>query len=229
MASTALFSTSTGMMLRRSSRSSSSRLTGVRSGRCGSSPSVPLCALFLAARAVPFDVCYPSAALDIPSLLPLSHAIVTNCLSAVPFSIVFRSPLSALSHLAATLWRYPAFAAANPSPPTPPPPARPQTDVVIDLVCYRKYGHNEIDEPMFTQPAMYSVIKKKKNPFEIYKEKLISAGLVAKEEAAAISKRVTDELQRAFEESKNYVPRARDWLSSYWAGFKGPDQQARIR
>merc|ERR1712106_971704 len=52
------------------------------------------------------------------------------------------------------------------------------TDVVIDLIGYRKYGHNEIDEPMFTQPLMYQVIKKHKNVFEMYSEQLINQGVV---------------------------------------------------
>ena len=52
------------------------------------------------------------------------------------------------------------------------------TDVVIDLIGYRKHGHNEIDEPMFTQPLMYQVIKKHKNVFEMYSEQLINQGFV---------------------------------------------------
>ena len=59
-------------------------------------------------------------------------------------------------------------------------------DVVIDLVGYRKFGHNEIDEPMFTQPIMYSIIKKHKNILELYSEKLITDGVVTKEETKAV-------------------------------------------
>ncbi len=51
-----------------------------------------------------------------------------------------------------------------------------KTDVIIDLVCYRKHGHNEIDEPMFTQPLMYSAIKNHKSTFEQYKQELLADG-----------------------------------------------------
>ena len=55
-----------------------------------------------------------------------------------------------------------------------------KSDVVIDIVCYRKHGHNEIDEPMFTHPLMYKVIKKKKNALILYQNKLISEGIIDK-------------------------------------------------
>ncbi len=58
--------------------------------------------------------------------------------------------------------------------------ARFHKDVVVDLVGYRKHGHNEIDEPMFTQPIMYGIIKKHKNVLDLYSEKLISDGVVTK-------------------------------------------------
>ena len=54
--------------------------------------------------------------------------------------------------------------------------------MVVDLVGYRKHGHNEIDEPMFTQPIMYSIIKKHKNVLDLYSQKLINEGVVTKEE-----------------------------------------------
>ena len=104
-----------------------------------------------------------------------------------------------------------------------------KTDVIIDLVCYRKFGHNEIDEPMFTQPTMYKAIKKKQNPFEIYRDALVAAGTFTKEAVADVSKKVMDGLNQAYEESKNYTPKPKDWLSSYWEGFKGPTQHALIR
>ena len=58
-------------------------------------------------------------------------------------------------------------------------------DVVIDLVGYRRFGHNEIDEPMFTQPTMYSIIKKHPNVLDIYGKKLLETGVVTKEELNA--------------------------------------------
>lgn len=53
-------------------------------------------------------------------------------------------------------------------------------DVVVDLVCYRKYGHNEIDEPMFTQPLMYKAIKTHKNAHQQFTEKLLAEGAITK-------------------------------------------------
>lgn len=61
--------------------------------------------------------------------------------------------------------------------------AIPSQDVVIDLVCYRRNGHNEIDEPMFTQPLMYNRIRKLKPVNELYAEKLITEGVVTAQEA----------------------------------------------
>ncbi len=58
-----------------------------------------------------------------------------------------------------------------------------QTDVFIDILCYRKYGHNEGDEPRFTQPLLYKAIAKHKNPRDIYVDKLIEMGIMSKEES----------------------------------------------
>ena len=76
-------------------------------------------------------------------------------------------------------------------------------DVVIDLVGYRKFGHNEIDEPMFTQPIMYSIIKKHPSVLDIYSKKLIEEGVTTKEEAKA----VVDKYKRICEEAfKERIP-----------------------
>jgi 2-oxoglutarate dehydrogenase E1 component len=103
------------------------------------------------------------------------------------------------------------------------------TDVVVDIVCYRRFGHNEIDEPMFTQPNMYKKIKDHPNAHQLYEQKLVSEGTISAEQAKSIKDNVTSILQREFEASKEYVPSAKDWLSSYWSGFMSPHQKARIR
>ena len=61
-----------------------------------------------------------------------------------------------------------------------------KTDVVVDIVCYRKYGHNEIDEPMFTQPLMYKKIKQQMSAHEQYCDKLVAEGTMTREEIAAV-------------------------------------------
>lgn len=104
-----------------------------------------------------------------------------------------------------------------------------RTDVVVDIVCYRKYGHNEIDEPMFTQPLMYKVIKKHRSAHQQYAEKLVAEGTLTPDELKAVQDKVAATLEKEFEDSKDYVPKPRDWLASHWSGFKGPDQLSRIR
>uniref|UniRef100_T1I7U2 2-oxoglutarate dehydrogenase, mitochondrial n=1 Tax=Rhodnius prolixus TaxID=13249 RepID=T1I7U2_RHOPR len=93
-------------------------------------------------------------------------------------------------------------------------------DVVIDIVCYRRNGHNEMDEPMFTQPLMYKTIKATKPVLDKYAEKLISEGVVNAEEV----KDVRDKYDKICEESyvnagKETHIKYKDWLDSPWSGF----------
>ncbi len=69
-------------------------------------------------------------------------------------------------------------------------------DVFIDLLCYRKYGHNEGDEPRFTQPALYKIIEKHPDPFTIYSEKLIAEGVIAKEDARQVENEFNELLEK---------------------------------
>mmetsp|Transcript_20449 Transcript_20449/g.61577 ORF Transcript_20449/g.61577 Transcript_20449/m.61577 type:complete len:1082 (-) Transcript_20449:445-3690(-) len=103
------------------------------------------------------------------------------------------------------------------------------TDIVVDIVCYRRFGHNEIDEPMFTQPLMYKKIKDHVNPHLQYERKLVAEGTITEGQAKEIRDNVMGILQSQFEAAKEYKPSAKDWLSSYWSGFMGPNQKARIR
>lgn len=104
-----------------------------------------------------------------------------------------------------------------------------QSDVVVDIVCYRRFGHNEIDEPSFTQPKMYKVIRSHPQALDLYEKQLIEMGQLSKEEIDALHKKVNSILNEEFINSKEYVPNRRDWLAAYWAGFKSPEQLSRIR
>jgi 2-oxoglutarate dehydrogenase E1 component len=75
-------------------------------------------------------------------------------------------------------------------------------DVFIDLLCYRKYGHNEGDEPMFTQPQLYKIIQKHPDPRSIYLRKLIESGDITQEVAEQMRKEFDDTLQARLDESK---------------------------
>ena len=103
------------------------------------------------------------------------------------------------------------------------------SDVVIDLIGYRRYGHNEIDEPMFTQPLMYQKIRAHKNPQQLYSDRLLSEGSVSKEQIKSIVDKVQKTLHDNFNSAKDYKPSVSEWLSSVWKGFMSPSQHSRIR
>ena len=101
-------------------------------------------------------------------------------------------------------------------------------DVVIDIVCYRKHGHNELDQPMFTQPQMYTAISKMKPTFQIYSEQLIAEGVITADEVKALSANVMAEMTNKLEASRSYTPKASEWLSSNWAGMLPPNIEAKF-
>lgn len=77
------------------------------------------------------------------------------------------------------------------------------SDVFIDILCYRRYGHNESDEPKFTQPVLYKAIEEHPNPLEIYKQKLIKEGVIDNAAAAQLEKDFRGVLQKMLDESKS--------------------------
>jgi 2-oxoglutarate dehydrogenase E1 component len=92
--------------------------------------------------------------------------------------------------------------------------------VVIDMFCYRRFGHNEGDEPGFTQPLMYKKIRSHKSTLELYSEKLIAQGVVTQGE---VDKMVADwrtRLDAEFEAGQSYKPNKADWLDGRWAGLR---------
>jgi 2-oxoglutarate dehydrogenase E1 component len=93
-------------------------------------------------------------------------------------------------------------------------------DVVIDLFCYRRHGHNESDEPAFTQPLMYRTIARHPTTRQIYAGRLVAAGVVDEAEVAAMASRFVASLEAQFEAAKGYRPNKADWLEGAWAGLE---------
>ncbi len=97
-----------------------------------------------------------------------------------------------------------------------------QSDVVIDMFCYRKYGHNEMDEPGFTQPMMYKRIQNKRPIAQMYAERLIADGIVTQPELQAIRERVQGALEQELAAARATVRRpVGDALGGVWAGYSG--------
>jgi 2-oxoglutarate dehydrogenase E1 component len=92
--------------------------------------------------------------------------------------------------------------------------------VVIDMFCYRRYGHNEGDEPSFTQPLMYKKIRAHKSTLEIYSEKLVSEGVVTQGEVDKLRADWRSRLDAEFEAGLAYKPNKADWLDGRWAGMR---------
>ncbi|MBW7056389.1 2-oxoglutarate dehydrogenase E1 component [Paracoccus bogoriensis] len=92
-------------------------------------------------------------------------------------------------------------------------------DVVIDIFCYRRFGHNEGDEPMFTNPAMYTRIKSHKTTLQLYTERLVAEGLIPEGEIEEMKAAFQKHLNEEFEQGKTYKPNKADWLDGKWSGL----------
>ena len=104
------------------------------------------------------------------------------------------------------------------------------TDIVLDIVCYRRHGHNEGDEPAFTQPIMYGRIKDMKTTRTLYAEKLAREGSLSAEASQAMYDAFNQKLDEAFQTAMNFKPNKADWLEGHWAGMKaaGTDDEERL-
>ncbi|MES2472633.1 MAG: 2-oxoglutarate dehydrogenase E1 component [Pseudomonadota bacterium] len=93
-------------------------------------------------------------------------------------------------------------------------------DVVLDMICYRRFGHNESDEPAFTQPLMYRVIKDHPSTLQLYTSKLVKEGTLTQGEADAMGATFIEKLDQEFEASKSHLPNRADWLDGRWQGLE---------
>lgn len=100
-------------------------------------------------------------------------------------------------------------------------------DVVIDMFCYRRFGHNEGDEPMFTQPLMYKKISGQKSTREIYSDTLVKDGVITEQGVDQIVKDLEVFLDQEFEKGKTYKAASADWLDGAWSGFGLPAKDDR--
>ncbi len=97
-------------------------------------------------------------------------------------------------------------------------------DVVIDMWCYRRFGHNEGDEPSFTQPLMYAAIRNHPPISQIYGQRLIEEGVVDATWIETETKTFVDHLEQEFEAATRYAPDKADWFDGRWAGLGRPDE-----
>jgi len=95
-----------------------------------------------------------------------------------------------------------------------------KSDIVIDMFCYRRFGHNEADEPSFTQPKMYRTIAEHPTTRDIYAGRLVREGILTPEESDEITAVCESELDAAFQASESYKPNKTDWLEGAWEGIE---------
>ncbi|MEQ1706158.1 MAG: 2-oxoglutarate dehydrogenase E1 component [Rickettsiales bacterium] len=96
-------------------------------------------------------------------------------------------------------------------------------DAVVDIFCYRKYGHNESDEPAFTQPIMYREIAKKPLPAKIYSDRLVAEGVLSQENVDEKFTQYKAFFESEYEAAKTFKPNKADWLEGQWSGLAKPE------
>lgn len=100
-------------------------------------------------------------------------------------------------------------------------------DVVIDMFCYRRFGHNEGDDPTMTQPLMYQKIKGHPSVRELYATRLVAEGVATQAEVDGWVAEFAAFLDKEFEAGKSYKPNKADWLDGKWSGLKLPEGDER--
>ena len=101
--------------------------------------------------------------------------------------------------------------------------------VIIDMFCYRRHGHNEGDEPAFTQPKMYKKIRAHPTTAKVYSDRLVADGVLTADEYTAMREDWRNYLEGEFDAGKNYKPNKADWLDGAWSGLKVADNEDEIR
>ncbi len=101
--------------------------------------------------------------------------------------------------------------------------------VVVDMFCYRRYGHNEGDEPSFTQPLMYKVIRKHPLVTEIYAKRLEDEGVLKSGELEEMRAAMRSHFDEEFEAAQSYAPNKADWLDGRWADLEQADDETNPR
>src|SRR5205823_6513857 len=93
-------------------------------------------------------------------------------------------------------------------------------DVVVDMFCYRRFGHNEGDEPSFTQPLMYREIRNHPTTLNLYSKRLIEEGVITQDQFDASLGSFRRRLEEEFEVAQNHLPDKADWLDGRWTGLE---------
>ncbi len=99
-------------------------------------------------------------------------------------------------------------------------------DFVLDIVCYRRHGHNETDEPAFTQPIMYKAIKELKTTRTLYADKLVAEGVMTPYDAKSMWDGFAGTLEDAYQAAQTYKPNKADWLEGHWSGLSTPERES---
>lgn len=91
-------------------------------------------------------------------------------------------------------------------------------DIVIDLVCFRRHGHTNKEDPKITQPVTYNLIENHPSTYDIYTQQLLQEGILTQEDIDKESKLLFANYAAEYEKAKEYVPDPLEWLGSNWLG-----------